>query len=1073
MGTISTGIGLISGINTAQLIEGLLAIEARGKTTLQSRVSTLQTQRTALLDINARLLNLKNASRTFRLDKVFRSALAISSDEEVLTATASAAAQPGTYQFIVRQLVSTSQQMTRGFADRTTTPLGLPSMSFEFGRGQLAADTSLDQLNGGQGIDRGRIVITDRSGAQATIDLTDVVTINEVIERINEATGVSVTASVSGDRLVIADDSGGAGSLIVTNATGDTTATDLGIAGSIAGATLTGNVVNTLGADTALTLLNDGNGVLVRNNVPDLAITARDGTAIDVDFGRIDAPLTNATLLSDLNNGAGVTISDDDENPDIKFVARDGTEHEVNLNGITTIGGLISRVATETSGHITLSISADGQRLTVTDTVGGAENLRVLGAGDNQTQTAEDLGILNVAGVAADTFDGSIIPSTIDDPPASTIQDIIDRINDAEGNEGRIVASIAADGMSLLITDTTAGAGNLIIQSTAGNPHAARALGIETDVAGVAASTVDGTRLLAGLGSVLVNNLNGGDGLNGATTITLTDRSGASVTLSNLNTFDSLQDIIAAINTQAASGNVDISVGFNAAGNGLAVTDSSGGVGSLIVTGDGAEALGIDTDVAGVAANSVRGSNLQLRYVSESSRLSDLNYGRGVGVGRFRITDATGATADVDIGTDSTSLYDVITEINSRGLAINARLNDTGDGLIIESDLDVGEIAVTRLKIESLSGTAAKDLNILGTAETIENGVIDGTYERTVEFAESDTLNEAVAKINAAGIPVNASVINSGSGVNPFRINFTSKISGRLGELIIDSGDIDLGLTSLARGRDARVIFGGTSSDDGFLVTSASNSVTNVIDGVTINLLETSDDPVTLTVERDTPTIISKVKAFVTAFNDAIGRIDDYDSYNVETEQRGPLLGNPTTSRVRDVLFRAVQQRARGVDTQFQYLRQVGITIGSGGALTFDEEQFTEAYENDPTAVENLFAAFESSNATSEEILPGVTVQRSEQNVTTSGFGDIFDALLDDLTNSIDGTVKLADNSFQTQIELLNDRIEEFDKRLEAKRARLESQFAVMEAALARLQGQNNSLSSLAANVALAQGLIG
>jgi flagellar hook-associated protein 2 len=176
---------------------------------------------------------------------------------------------------------------------------------------------------------------------------------------------------------------------------------------------------------------------------------------------------------------------------------------------------------------------------------------------------------------------------------------------------------------------------------------------------------------------------------------------------------------------------------------------------------------------------------------------------------------------------------------------------------------------------------------------------------------------------------------------------------------------------------------------------------------------------------------------------------------------------------VRDALFRAVQQRARGVDTQFQYLRQVGITIGSGGALTFDEEQFTEAYENDPTAVENLFAAFESSNATSEEILPGVTVQRSEQNVTTSGFGDIFDALLDDLTNSIDGTVKLADNSFQTQIELLNDRIEEFDKRLEAKRARLESQFAVMEAALARLQGQNNSLSSLAANVALAQGLIG
>src|SRR5437762_3579644 len=135
MGSITTGIGLISGINTGQLIDSLIALESRGKTNLQQRVAALQAQRTALLDINARLLNMKNASAAFRLNNIFKSALATSSDEDILTATAGASAQPGTFQFIVKQLVATSQKITRGFADRTTTPLGLASLSVEFGQG--------------------------------------------------------------------------------------------------------------------------------------------------------------------------------------------------------------------------------------------------------------------------------------------------------------------------------------------------------------------------------------------------------------------------------------------------------------------------------------------------------------------------------------------------------------------------------------------------------------------------------------------------------------------------------------------------------------------------------------------------------------------------------------------------------------------------------------------------------------------------------------------------------------------------------------------------------------------------
>src|SRR5437867_1778500 len=111
MGTISAGVGLVSGINTAQLIDQLLSLESAGKTALQNRVALLQAQQTAMLDINARLLNFKNSARGLRLNKVFQSAAVTSSDSDVLTGSASGSVQPGAYKFLVKQVVSTSQKI--------------------------------------------------------------------------------------------------------------------------------------------------------------------------------------------------------------------------------------------------------------------------------------------------------------------------------------------------------------------------------------------------------------------------------------------------------------------------------------------------------------------------------------------------------------------------------------------------------------------------------------------------------------------------------------------------------------------------------------------------------------------------------------------------------------------------------------------------------------------------------------------------------------------------------------------------------------------------------------------------
>lgn len=1064
MGSITSGIGLISGIDTASLIESLITLESGSKFALQRRIASLQAQQSAMLDINARLLNFKNASRTFRIDKIFQSAKAASSNESLLTATASASAQPGTFSFVVKQLVAHSQKLTKGFAS-SSSALGLESLTFSFGQGVLNRDRPLSELNGGSGVAAGKIRITDRTGAQATIDLTDAVTLNEVLTRINAESGIGVTAAVQGDRLVLNDTTGGGGTLTVANVGGGTTAGDLGILGSAPGNTLTGSIINTLGGNSSLASLNDGTGVLVRNHVTDFRITARNGLVFDVDLGRINADLTNDTPLANLNNGAGVKISADNDNPDIKFVARDGTEYEVNLTGVTTLGELIARVDAATSGHIQISIT-DGDRLTVTDTVGGAGSLRILGAGANGDKTAQDLGIFNAVGVESDSFVGTLLPNTEQNPAATTIGDVIARINQQAQDAGvDIVASLGDDGASLKITDNTGGSGALIIRSAVTNPTVAAQLGIETHELGVMADEVAGRRLIASLGSVLTNSLNGGAGLNGASSLTLTDRSGATTTLNNLDQLHSLSEIVDAINNAGLA----ITASLNASGTGLRLTDTSGQTTSnLIVSGDAAAALGIEADVA---ANTVNGSHLRTQYVSNATKLSDLNYGRGIGLGSFRIIDGLGISRTININANQTNLQDIIQVINAQGFGVRARVNDTGDGLLLEENLEPGQEAFAPIRVESVSGTTAKDLNILGTSSTVEGGFINGGYTRTVAFDAGDSLTQVVSKINAAGIPLNASVLNAGGGANPYRINFTSQIGGALGDLIIDSGGFDLGLATLTKGQDAKVYFGGAGEDGGFLITSRTNTVSGVIDGVTLNLNGVSQDAVTITISRDTERILTTVNQFVVTFNDVLGRINDYDRFDVETQQKGVLLGNPTTARLRDVLFRTLRQRAEGVSTQYQYLSDVGIRIGTEGRITFDEAKFQQAYEADPQAVENLFAAYESTPVTQEEIEPGVFVQSGGANVTARGFGDIFNDLLESLTNPGDGTLSRADQNFKSLIDLSKKRVEAMDVRLGARRLQLQRQFAAMEAALAQLQGQSGALASLAGNVSLAGNL--
>lgn len=936
MSGISTGIGLMSGIDTGSLIEQLLAIEARPKILALNRQIQLQNEQAAFLGINSRLLSLKTAAGSFFKDKIFDTKTATSSDMTVLTASANTYAQPGTYQFLVDQLVSSSQLLSKGIADSDTTELGATEMSFEWGNGKLSIDTQLTTLNSGEGVRRGKIVITDSGSNVATVDLSRAVDIGDVLDAINSNTSVDVTASISGDKIVIS------GVSKIENSSGYNTATDLGIAKTATGDTITGDQINKIYSGMALTELNDGNGVFIASGLglTSFTVNLSDGTSYDIVLGERD--------------------------------------------------------------------------------VGGETN----------------------------------------ESAVTNIQGVLDRINENDTN--KLQATIGADGVSIKLEDKTGGAGTFeVVAGSVSNEQTARDLGIfQTGAAGIIA----GNRVLAGLNSVLVKYLNGGDGLSGNTALNITDRNGGSDSFT-IDENASISDIIDQINNSAS---VDVTASMNRAGNGLLITDNTGGTSNLLINGSAATELGIYTDGLGVAANTVEGSNLQLQYIAGSTKLDDMNYGKGIGTGSFRITDGYGNQFTVDIGSDAENLQDIIQEINSfastYGAEIVARINDNGDGLLIEGQENAGgDPMVLAVKVESITGTTAKDLGILGEASgtALEDNYIDGSYEKVVALDATDTLDDIITKINNAGIEATATKINNGSSSNPFHLSITSKLTGTAGDLAVNSTGFDFQLDVLNEARDAVVFFGSEDPAKGILITSTTNTLDNVINGVTIDLKATSDEVVQLTIGLDTDKMMATANSFVKAYNDIITQIHKLNSYDADTETRGVLLGNSSISRIESQLQRTILAEADGVDTQFTRLVQVGIRFGEGGLLTLDEDKFRAAINDDLSAVKNLFAAKKVSESTDEDLGDGVTIPDSETTYDSLGVAEMISILANSLTDSIDGTLTLINQNYDTQIQMQEDRIAAFDVMLGIKRTRLQRQFAAMEQALASLQSQQTALSGI------------
>ena len=196
---------------------------------------------------------------------------------------------------------------------------------------------------------------------------------------------------------------------------------------------------------------------------------------------------------------------------------------------------------------------------------------------------------------------------------STTIGELLGRIT--EGSGGKIEASLAPGWTSLRLEDLTDGDGDLIVAATAANPDAAEKLELTTE--GEDSSIFDGRRIIGDLNNVKVSEINRGAGLMGGSTLEITDRLGAKMTVGGLDQVNTVSELFVLLKREAEAQPAQIEISLNTPGNGIIVADkckaddgSDLKEGDLIIGGDAAKALQILAEADDEAGGQMTGSSL-------------------------------------------------------------------------------------------------------------------------------------------------------------------------------------------------------------------------------------------------------------------------------------------------------------------------------------------------------------------------------------------------------------------------------------------------------------------------------
>jgi flagellar hook-associated protein 2 len=392
-------------------------------------------------------------------------------------------------------------------------------------------------------------------------------------------------------------------------------------------------------------------------------------------------------------------------------------------------------------------------------------------------------------------------------------------------------------------------------------------------------------------------------------------------------------------------------------------------------------------------------------------------------------------TALSQITSDLTVLQSAAFALNDPLGAVNAQTATSSNNSVLTGTAASTAVSgVHTITVGALATTSSYYTNAVASSSTV---LANGSFQvqvgagapATVSINSSDnTLTTLAAAINNQNIGVTASVINDANGA---RLSLVSTTTGSPGDLTVSSSSNTTGLTftKAVTGTNASLTV------DGVPVNSTSNTVTGVINGVTLNLGSPAPTtPVTLTVAPDTTQASSAVNQFVTAYNTAIKDINAQFQVNSDGSGGGPLESDGSLREAQSTLLSAVAFAASG-NNGVVNLASLGVNLNNDGTLSVDQSTLTSALSSNYSSVQNFLQS------------------------ASSGFAGNLTTALTNLIDPSSGVLGLDAQGITQSSQSLGQQISDLQASLAVKQQNLVQVYAQVNATLQELPLLQNQLS--------------
>ncbi|HML16596.1 MAG TPA: flagellar filament capping protein FliD [Bryobacteraceae bacterium] len=379
----------------------------------------------------------------------------------------------------------------------------------------------------------------------------------------------------------------------------------------------------------------------------------------------------------------------------------------------------------------------------------------------------------------------------------------------------------------------------------------------------------------------------------------------------------------------------------------------------------------------------------------------------------------------------NSSVASLVTSLQNLGtLAASQALGATSSDPSVVSVTDTGATTANTYTINSIKSiaSAASETSTTGYADTTTTAVsqtgqmqlVVGSNTYNLDLTGNNNLQGLENAINASGAPVTASILTTSGG------NYLSVTADATGATTLQLYDgatasgTDV-LTDTNQGSDAVFQLNGIKVDQ------SSNTVNNIIPGLTFTLLAPSATPVTMSLQTDPSQLSSDLQDFVTQYNALQTEIGTQTGTS-----GGPLAGQTVLNQIQETL-RQLTSYTTTTGT-VQSLADLGIEFSDTGVASFSSTTF--------------------DSLGSQQISDALTYIGS----TTSGLGG-FSATLDQFSDPVSGLIQdevtglqKTDTDLQTQASTVTTQIE-------TMQTNLVSQLAAADAAEETLQNQQQELS--------------